>query len=276
MTKNIGAGFRDADSALFDKLVHCLDFANDLPSFKAYKAHSWESLKIEPGQVILDVACGTGSDLIRLAAQYPTTDFVGVDRSENFIAIAKQRAGSTPNIKFFLGDAQKLPLEDRAVHAARIDRSLQHVEAPAAVLKEMARVVRRGGRIVACEPDWETFILFNGELDDSGQIAGFFQRSIRNRLIGRELASLMNGCGVEQLKTHVHAYWTSNLEEADVIFDVRKVAHQCADADLIAREDVENWWALSEQASQKGIFFAALNIVETSGVVGLRSGSSER
>ena len=132
----------------------------------------------------------------------------------------------------------------------RIDRSLQHVEAPAGVLKEMARVVKIGGRIVACEPDWETFILFNGEIDDSRQIAGFFQRSIRNRLIGRELASLMNGCGVEQLKTHVLAYWTSKLEEADVIFDVRKVADQCADADLIAREDVHNWWALSEQASQ--------------------------
>ena len=268
MTTNIGAGFRNADSELFGRLVRCLDFANDLPFFKAYKAHSWDSLKIEPGQVILDVACGTGSDLIRLAAEHPATRFIGVDKSENFLAVAKERAGSAPNIEFLTGDAERLPLGDRTVHAARIDRSLQHVEAPAAVLKEMARVVQKGGHIVACEPDWETFILFNGELDDSRQIAGFFQRSIRNRLIGRELASLMNACGIERLRTHVHAYWTSKLDEADVIFDVRKVADQCADADLIAREDVENWWALSEQASQKGIFFAALNIVETGGVIG--------
>jgi ubiquinone/menaquinone biosynthesis C-methylase UbiE len=268
MTTNIGAGFRNADSELFGRLVRCLDFANDLPFFKAYKAHSWKSLKIEPGQLILDVACGTGSDLLQLAAQYPGTRFIGVDKSENFLAVAKERARSTPNVQFVFGDAQQLPLGDRAVHAARIDRSLQHMEAPAAVLKEMARVTRTGGRIVACEPDWETFILFNGEFDDSRRIAGFFQRSIRNRYIGRELASLMNECGVAALRTHVHAFWTSQLQEADVIFDLRKVADQCVDADLIARDDVENWWTLSEQASQNGTFFAALNVVETGGVVG--------
>ena len=268
MTSNIGAGFRDADSAPFERLVRCLDFANDLPFFKAYKAHSWESLKIEPRQVVLDVACGTGSDLLQLAARYPDTQFIGVDKSESFLAVAKERAGSAPNIEFLPGDAEQLPLGDRAVHAARIDRSLQHVESPAAVLKDMVRVTKIGGRIVACEPDWETFILFNGEFDDSRQIAGFFQRSIRNRFIGRELASLMNERGVEALRTHVHAFWTADLKVADVIFDLRKVADQCADADLIAREDADNWWTLSEQASQKGIFFAGLNIVETGGVVG--------
>jgi ubiquinone/menaquinone biosynthesis C-methylase UbiE len=66
MTENIGSGFRNADSELFSKLVRCLDFMNELPFFKAYKSHSWQTLKIEPEQVVLDVACGTGSDLIHL------------------------------------------------------------------------------------------------------------------------------------------------------------------------------------------------------------------
>ena len=102
---------------------------------------------------------------------------------------------------------------------------------------------------------------------DSGKIAGLFRRSIRNPFIGRELASLMNECGVEHLHSHVHAFWTNKLEDANVIFDLRKVKDQCAAADMITREDTDNWWALSEQASQKGTFFAGLNIVETSGVV---------
>ncbi|ARN82704.1 methyltransferase domain-containing protein [Methylocystis bryophila] len=268
MTKNIGSGFRDADSELFGRLLQCLDFMGEIPFFRAYKSHSWASLKIEPGQTILDVACGTGSDLIQLADRYPETNFIGVERSESFLAVAKERAGSRANLQFLPGDAHKIPLEDRRAHGARIDRSLQHVEAPAAVMKEMARVTKIGGHIVACEPDWETFVLFNGEFDDSRKIAGFFQRSIRHPFIGRELASLMNQSGVEPLETHVHAYWTGKVQEADVIFDVRKVADQCAEADLIAQEDVDNWWSLSQQASQKGIFLAALSIVEASGVVG--------
>ena len=267
MTENIGGGFRNADSELFSKLVRCLDFMNELPFFKAYKSHSWQTLKIEPEQVVLDVACGTGSDLIHLASHYPATNFIGVDKSESFLAIAKARAASLPNIQFLPGDGQRLPLGDGAVDAARIDRSLQHMETPAAVLKDMARVTKIGGRIVACEPDWETFVLFNGEFDDSGKIAGLFRRSIRNPFIGRELASLMNECGVEHLHSHVHAFWTNKLEDANVIFDLRKVKDQCAAADMITQEDTDNWWALSEQASQKGTFFAELNIVETSGVV---------
>ncbi len=268
MTKNIGSAFREADGEEFGRLLRCLDFMGGLPFFQAYKSHSWKSLKIEPGQTILDVACGTGSDLIQLADQYPATSFIGVERSENFIAVARERAGARANIQFLSGDAHEIPLEDRRAHAARIDRSLQHVEAPAAVMREMARVTKIGGHMVACEPDWETFILFNGEFDDSRKIAGFFQRSIRHPFLGRELASLMKECGVKQPETFVHAYWTSKLQEADVIFDVRKVADQCAEADLIAQEDVDNWWTLSEQATKKGIFFAALNVVETSGVVG--------
>ncbi len=45
MTENIGSGFRNADGELFSKLVRCLDFMNELPFIKAYKSHSWQTLK---------------------------------------------------------------------------------------------------------------------------------------------------------------------------------------------------------------------------------------
>jgi ubiquinone/menaquinone biosynthesis C-methylase UbiE len=153
MTQNIGSGFRDADGELFDALVGCLDFMSNLPFFRAYKSHSWESLKIEDGQIILDVACGTGSDLITLAGLRPRTRFIGVDRSKGFIELAKMRAEGLPNLEFLQGDGHRLPLADRVVDAARIDRSLQHMESPGAVLAEMVRVTKDEGRIVACEPD---------------------------------------------------------------------------------------------------------------------------
>jgi ubiquinone/menaquinone biosynthesis C-methylase UbiE len=268
MTKNIGTAFRNADGDQFDRLVRCLDFMTELPFFKTYKSHSWQSLKIEPGHVILDVGCGTGSDLIHLASLHPKSSFIGVDNSENFLAIAKQRATTLINVQFIPGDALQLPIDKESVDAIRIDRSLQHMEMPAAVVKEMVRVTKIGGRIAACEPDWETFLLFNGEFDDSQQIAGFFQRSIRNPFIGRELASLMNEAGVKHLETYVHAFWTHKLKEADVIFDLEKVKDQCAAADMLTQDDGDNWWALSQKASEKGIFFASLNIVETAGVKG--------
>ena len=267
VSRNIGTGFRNADSELFEKLVGCLDFMNGLPFFKAYKSHSWQSLKIQPNQTILDVACGTGADLIELATRNPDSRFIGIDKSEKFLAVAKERAASLPNLRFLPGDGQQLPLDDHSVDAARVDRSLQHMEEPAAALKEMARVTKKGGRLVACEPDWQTFVLFNGEYEDSRQIAGYFQRSIRNPYIGRELASLMSQCHIKILQTHIHAFWTNRLDDANIIFDLAKVKEQSAAADMISQDDAENWWTLSEQASQKGTFFAALNVVETVGTI---------
>lgn len=267
MGENVGTGFRHADRALFGKLLHCLDFMCDHPFFKQYKSQAWRRLEIWPGQRILDVGCGTGSDLIQLARLYPETDFIGVDQSENFLALARERAASTPNLKFLHADAHRLPFDDRSLDAARIDRSLQHMENPPRVLKEMARVIRTGGRMVATEPDWETFVLFNGAVEDSRKMAHYFQRSIRNPYTGRELASWMNDVAVTDLTTRVHAFWTHSLDDANVIFDLHQVKDQCIQADILTLEDAESWWRSAEEASRKRTFSAALNIVETSGVV---------
>jgi SAM-dependent methyltransferase len=267
MIESIGSKFRDADREQGDKLVRCLDFMGRLPFFQAYKAHSWRSLAIARGQVILDVACGTGSDLIQLATEHQDTTFVGVDRSESFLKIAKARALLRPNVGFVFGDAQRLPFADCAIDAARIDRSLQHIGAPDIALKEMARVTRSGGRIVACEPDWGTFLLFNGAVADSMKVAELFQTSIRRPFIGRELAFLLKECGIADVRIHLHAFVTNRLEEADIIFDLRTVKEQCVEANVLTREAADDWWAQSRKASQDGAFFAALNIVEASGVV---------
>ncbi len=119
MTKNIGTAFRNADSDEFGRLVRCLDFMAELPFFKAYKGHSWQSLKIEPGQVVLDVGCGTGSDLTHLASLYPDSHFIGVDKSENFLNIAKQRSASLSNVQLLPADALQLPLNKESVDAVR-------------------------------------------------------------------------------------------------------------------------------------------------------------
>ena len=42
---DIALGFRNADGEMLNELVHCLDFMNGLPFFKAYKAHSWEKVE---------------------------------------------------------------------------------------------------------------------------------------------------------------------------------------------------------------------------------------
>jgi SAM-dependent methyltransferase len=178
-----------------------------LPFFKAYKAHTWERLKIGSGQKILDVACGIEFDVIKMAIRFPSADFWGLDSSVGFLEIAKSRAGNLTNVKFLQGngDRHPLPLPENEFDGVRIDRSLQHMKDPHSAIKEMVRVTRPEGHLVAAEPDWETFVLYNGDLDIGAKLAKQFKGSIRNPYVGRELGMIFTKCGVVNPQCNIHA-----------------------------------------------------------------------
>ena len=263
--KNVAFGFRDADGAILDDLVHCLDFNNGLPFFRAYKAHSWDSLRIRDDQNILDVACGIGFDVIELAKLFPLTTFFGVDLSAGFLDIARSRAVVLPNVCFLKGNSEALPFPDGHFDGVRIDRSLQHMKKPHAAIREMVRVTRPDGRIVATEPDWGTFVLFNGEFDISASLARQFRGSFRNPCIGRKLGVLFKECGIRNLQCVIHALCVTDFTSANVVFDLARVRDQCVELGVMTGEDTRRWWRTSEEASQSGSFLACLNIVEFNG-----------
>ena len=97
-----------------------------------------------PGQRILDVATGTGlvaSGLVRRGATV-----VALDQSEHMLARARKRAGDAA-MTFVQGEAERLPFPDRSFDALTFTYLLRYVDDPAATMRELARVVKPGGRI---------------------------------------------------------------------------------------------------------------------------------
>jgi demethylmenaquinone methyltransferase / 2-methoxy-6-polyprenyl-1,4-benzoquinol methylase len=99
----------------------------------------------QPGQRILDVASGTGMVAFALAGAAPGCDIVGIDQSEAMLAIARRRNGQ--RVRFEQGEAERLPFPDGAFDALTFTYLLRYVDDPAATMRELARVVRPGGRI---------------------------------------------------------------------------------------------------------------------------------
>lgn len=262
---DIGAGFRDADAGMLGELARCLDFLNDLPAFRAYKAATWAALDIGDGARILDVACGTGFDLIEMARRHPGAEFCGVDRSEGLLALARSRAAGLANLRFVRAEAAHLPFAAGAFEGVRIDRSLQHIEDPRGAVAEMARVARTGGRIVAAEPDWGSYILYNGDLDVSEALAARWRRSIRNPFIGRELGALFSGSKIERLQGAAHAFSTTDYDCAAAVFDLERVLDHAVEAGALPADAARRWREGAKAASVKGAFLAALTIVVLSG-----------
>jgi ubiquinone/menaquinone biosynthesis C-methylase UbiE len=223
--ESLPVGFRDVDAAPLDKIVRCLDTLQAMGAGRAYKARALELLGLTPAAAVLDVACGLGDDVARLKARAARA--VGLDRSESLIAAARARHADA-GCEFVAGDAAALPFPDGTFDAVRVDRSLQHIETPGRVIREMARVARPGGVVLCAEPDWGTFLLCGPHTAVTERIEHDWIRTFRNPWVGRELPALLADAGLTD--RHVEGHWlpTRGFAETDLLFEVDANARRLA------------------------------------------------
>lgn len=110
---------------------------------------------LRPGARALDVACGT-ADLTLICARQvaPSGQVVGVDFSADMLAVGRRKvaaAGLEGIVELREGDAMALPFPDDQFDCASIGFALRNVADIKRTLREMARVVRPGGRVVSLE-----------------------------------------------------------------------------------------------------------------------------
>ena len=149
--------------ALFDSVAPRYDLMNDLMSggtHRWWKTEMVAWLNPHPGQLLLDVAGGTGDiglrALPRLASpDAPTPGRVVVcDTSEQMLAIGRARAldqGVLTGIEWVCADAERLPVADRSVDLYTVGFGLRNVTRLDAALAEARRVLKPGGRFLCLE-----------------------------------------------------------------------------------------------------------------------------
>ena len=106
-------------------------------------------LAVQPGQSLLDIACGLGY-LADLAGARGIRA-VGVDISN--VALRQAQRDSKHAAGFFMGDAEHLPLPDRSLDYAVNLGSLEHFVDPAQAVRETARVLKLDGRAALLVPN---------------------------------------------------------------------------------------------------------------------------
>ncbi len=109
-----------------------------------------DAIEVAPDAIVIDVGCGTGSALRRLAPRVPDGRLIGVDPVPRMLVIARERAAADPNghrIEFVEAPAERLPFEDDVADVVLAFDSIDHWEDRDAGLLEVVRVLRPGGRL---------------------------------------------------------------------------------------------------------------------------------
>lgn len=198
---------------LFAAIAPRYDLINDLQSFGLHRLWKRRLIRlagIRPGELALDVCCGTGDVAFALAAAGATV--TGFDFSEPMLAVARNRAravapGASP--VFQQGDALNLPFADASFDVVTISYGLRNLADFDRGVRELARVLRPGGRLLVLDfgkPDnalwrWGYFQylrwlvpifgrLFCGDGDTHGYILESLKKYPAQRGVDAKLAEL--------------------------------------------------------------------------------------
>ncbi|MDX2563035.1 methyltransferase domain-containing protein [Streptomyces sp. TX20-6-3] len=126
-------------------------FPDDGPAYAA----AVRELGLRPGDAVLDAGCGTGRALTPLrAAVGPSGTVLGADLTPEMLerAVAAGRGGTVGTATLLLTDVGRLPVRDGALDAVFGAGLVSHLAEPVAGLRELARVVRPGGRLALFHP----------------------------------------------------------------------------------------------------------------------------
>lgn len=112
--------------------------------------------RFAPGARFLDIACGTGEVVVRLARTYPAMQFTGVDFSKEMVDRAQAKTAALNNVTFAEADALALPFPDQSFDLALCSESFHHFADPDKAVAEVARILKPGGLFFLVDPGYDT------------------------------------------------------------------------------------------------------------------------
>lgn len=156
------------------------------------------------GISVLDCGSGPGTITCDIAKRIPNGRVVGVDNDATQVSLAAEtaRTRGLQNVEFRRASAYDLPFPEESFDAVFSHALFEHLGDPDRAISEFRRVLRPGGYVGLCSPDWGGFLLAPASAELSAAIDRYERLSIDNGgdpYVGRKLALLLEKGGFEAI-----------------------------------------------------------------------------
>jgi ubiquinone/menaquinone biosynthesis C-methylase UbiE len=245
--------------------IDFLEFLDKQEGIKLVRAALIKRLNLVAGNKVLDVGCGIGGATIPIADVVGPAGLVaGIDISSAMVEVANQRAAKRPVLEFRVADASSIPYADRFFDAARSERLFLYLPDRLAVIREMKRVVKPGGRVCLVDTDIDSTAIYSSKPALARKMTSIVAASMPNPNSGRDLPALAKQAGLQNIQVETFAI-TSPHE-----FFLRAMAGsllKAAEQGVIPSSEVEEFTAEQAALHATGDFFQAWFFVLVTGTV---------
>ena len=153
---------------------------------EAIREKAFDAVNLEAGKLAADIGAGTGFISEGLVAR--GVKVIAVDQSAAMLLELTKQLSQSGQIECRPGDAEQLPIDNETVDYTFANRSLHHVENPAAAIKEMARILKPSGRLAITDLDRHDVALLRREHHDRWM--GFAREDLKNWFAAAGLRSV--------------------------------------------------------------------------------------
>lgn len=248
---------------LLDVIVTRLEARGAHAFFQDVLREYLDVMHIDAARSVLDIGCGTGV-AARAIARRPqfSGKVTGIDLSPYLAQTAARLAteeGLSDRVAFRAGDTRSLDVPEGEFDAVVAHTLVSHLEAPLAVVKEAARVVKPGGMIGIFDGDYAS-VTFAFEDPEQGKNYDekLISAVVTSPYVMRLMPRLLRAAGLEIVRSFSYVmaeigaadFWLSGIES------FRRLAPQSG---AMTEEEAEHWIAALKTSSEEGVFFGSSN-----------------